>query len=30
MAERAGSMDEWHRVKQGLIDQHRWSEVIYN
>jgi ferredoxin--NADP+ reductase len=30
MAEQAGSADEWRRIKQDLIDQRRWSELIYN
>jgi ferredoxin--NADP+ reductase len=30
MAEQAGSMDNWRRIKQGLIDQRRWSELVYD
>lgn len=30
MAERAGSEDAWQQIKQDLIDQKRWSELIYN
>jgi len=30
MAEREGSADAWQRRKQGLIEEKRWSELIYN
>jgi len=30
MAEQAGSMEAWQGLKMGLIDQRRWSELIYN
>jgi ferredoxin--NADP+ reductase len=30
MAEQAGSIAEWGRIKQELIDQRRWSELIYS
>lgn len=30
MAEEAGSMEAWQGLKMGLIEQHRWSELIYN
>jgi ferredoxin--NADP+ reductase len=30
MAEQAGSMEAWQQLKMGLIDQRRWSELIYN
>jgi len=30
MAERAGGEDEWRQIKQGLINEGRWSELIYN
>ena len=29
MAEKAGSMEDWKAMKQQLIDQKRWSELIY-
>jgi ferredoxin--NADP+ reductase len=30
MAEQAGSTEAWQQLKMGLIDQRRWSELIYN
>jgi ferredoxin--NADP+ reductase len=30
MAEQVGSMEAWQQLKMGLIDQRRWSELIYN
>jgi ferredoxin--NADP+ reductase len=30
MAEQAGSREAWQGLKMGLIDQRRWSELIYN
>jgi ferredoxin--NADP+ reductase len=30
MAEQAGSTEAWQELKMGLIDQRRWSELIYN
>jgi len=30
MAEQAGSMEAWRARKQELIDQGRWSELVYN
>lgn len=30
MAGQAGSAEAWQGLKMGLIDQHRWSELIYN
>ncbi len=30
MAGQAGSMEAWQGLKMGLIEQHRWSELIYN
>jgi len=30
MSKRAGSADAWQSLKQGLIDEKRWSELIYN
>jgi ferredoxin--NADP+ reductase len=30
MAEQAGSMEAWQQLEMGLIDQRRWSELIYN
>ncbi len=29
MGERAGSPEAWHRIKQRLIQEKRWSELIY-
>lgn len=30
MSKRAGSADAWQSLKQSLIDEKRWSELIYN
>lgn len=30
MAEQAGSLEDWQALKMRLIDQRRWSELIYN
>jgi len=30
MSERAGSEDAWQQIKQELIKEKRWSELIYN
>ena len=30
MAEQAGSMEDWQGLKMRLIEQRRWSELIYN
>ena len=29
MSERAGSAEAWQALKQGMIQQGRWSELIY-
>ncbi|MBV5273487.1 MAG: oxidoreductase, partial [Lamprocystis purpurea] len=30
MADQAGSADAWKACKQTLIDEKRWSELVYN
>ena len=30
MIQAAGSEEVWHRTKQKLLDEGRWSELIYS